>query len=228
MRHGSCVVTPTGQWFVWHFCAWMQPTANIIARAASVKSAPWQIRLTMSMPLATLPLAPILTWSRSPDPTSALCTNIRPSVSGMPTLSSNSTGPAPVPPSDPSTMMKSGQELRSIIALQMARNSRREPMHSLKPTGLPPLRSRSWSMKSISSSGESNALCDGGDTIVCPTSTPRASATSSFTFAPGSSPPSPGFAPWEILIEMAFTWSREARSLNLSGSKWPSGVRQPK
>ncbi len=28
-----------------HFSAWIQPTANIIARAARVKSAPWQTRL---------------------------------------------------------------------------------------------------------------------------------------------------------------------------------------
>lgn len=32
-RRGSWVVTPVGHLFVWHFWAWMQPTANIIARA---------------------------------------------------------------------------------------------------------------------------------------------------------------------------------------------------
>ena len=62
----------------------------------------------MSMPVATLPLAPILIRSRRPVPTSALCTIIRPSVSGVPTWSSNSSGAAPVPPSAPSTTMKSG------------------------------------------------------------------------------------------------------------------------
>lgn len=35
-RRGSWVVTPTGQVLVWQRCAWMQPTANIIARAALV------------------------------------------------------------------------------------------------------------------------------------------------------------------------------------------------
>jgi len=35
-RRGSWVVTPTGHRLVWQRCAWMQPTANIIARAAFV------------------------------------------------------------------------------------------------------------------------------------------------------------------------------------------------
>ena len=38
----------------------------------------------MSMPVATLPLAPIRIRSRRPVPTSALCTIISPSVSGVP------------------------------------------------------------------------------------------------------------------------------------------------
>ena len=39
------------------------------------------------------------------------------------------------------------------MALQMARNSVRAPMHSLKPTGLPSDRLRSVAMKWTSSSG---------------------------------------------------------------------------
>ena len=50
----------------------------------------------------------------------------------------NSSGAAPVPPSSPSTTMKSGKMPVSSIALQIARNSHGWPMHSLKPTGLPP------------------------------------------------------------------------------------------
>ncbi len=75
-RRASWVVTPTGHRLVWQRWAWMQPTANIIARAARVKSAPWIRRLMMSIPLATLPEAPILIRSRSPVPTNALCTSI--------------------------------------------------------------------------------------------------------------------------------------------------------
>ena len=77
----------------------------------------------MSEPVATLPLAPSLIRPRRPAPTSALCTVIRPSVSGVPTWSAYSIGAAPVPPSAPSTMMKSGVVPSSTIALQIARNS---------------------------------------------------------------------------------------------------------
>ncbi|MCU1696637.1 MAG: hypothetical protein JWR34_2700 [Mycobacterium sp.] len=90
VRAGSWVATPVGQWLVLHLSAWMQPTANIMARADIVKSAPWHTRLTMSTPLATLPDAPTRMRSRRPEPTRLLCTSIRPSVSGMPTWSSNS------------------------------------------------------------------------------------------------------------------------------------------
>ena len=108
-------------------------------------------RLTMSTPLATLPDAPILNWSRSPVPTRLLCTSIRPSVSGMPTWSSNSCGAAPVPPSEPSTMTKSGVMPVASMALQIDRNSVRAPTHSLKPTGLPPDSLRSVAMNAINS-----------------------------------------------------------------------------
>ena len=79
------MATPTGQWFVWHFCAWMQPVAIIIPRADMVKSAPWIMRLTMSEPETTLPAAPMRIMCRSPVPTRALCTSMSPSVSGVPT-----------------------------------------------------------------------------------------------------------------------------------------------
>jgi hypothetical protein len=131
----------------------MQPTANIIARALFVKSAPCTIRLTMSAPVAILPLAPTRTRSRRPQPTSALWTNSRPSVSGRPTWSSNSSGAAPVPPSAPSTMTKSGAVPSSSIALQTARNCTRDPTQSLKPTGLPPLSSRIRTRNRTSSRG---------------------------------------------------------------------------
>jgi hypothetical protein len=70
----------------------------------------------MSEPVATLPLAPIRTRSRRPRTTNALLSIISPSVSGVTTWSSYSTGAPPVPPSDPSTMMKSGPVPSSTIA----------------------------------------------------------------------------------------------------------------
>ena len=102
-------------------------------------------------------------------------------------------------------MMKSGVIPRSIIALQIPRNSRREPTHSFIPTGLPPDSFRRVAMKSTSSTGVLNAVCAGGEITVWPTGTPRVSAISGETLTPGSTPPNPGFAPCESLIEMAFT-----------------------
>src|SRR5690625_37968 len=86
----------------------------------------------------------------------------------------NSTGAAPVPPSAPSTTMKSGMMLVSSMALAMPINSQGWPMHSLEPTGLPPLSSRSWRMNSISSRGVEKALCRGGDTQSRSMGMPRA------------------------------------------------------
>ena len=110
----------------------------------------------MSTPVATFPLAPILTRSRRPVPTSALCTVISPSVSGVPMWSSYSRGAAPVPPSAPSTTMKSGVTPSATIALQIASTSTRDPTHSLNPTGLPPASSRIRAMNSTSSLGVEN------------------------------------------------------------------------
>ena len=83
-------------------------------------------------------------------------------------------------------------------------------------------------MKSMSSSGVRNALWEGGEITVCPTGTPRVRAISGLTFAAGSTPPSPGFAPWESLMEMHLTCGRAALAANSPGSKRPSASRQPK
>ena len=69
---------------------------------------------------------------------SALLTKTNASLIGVPTEFVISVGAAPVPPSPPSTVIKSGVIPVSIIALQMARNSSCRPIHNLKPTGLPP------------------------------------------------------------------------------------------
>ena len=53
--------------------------------------------------------------------------------------------------------MKSGRMPVSSIALQMPMNSQGWPMHSLKPTGLPPDSSRSRAMKCIISIGVAKA-----------------------------------------------------------------------
>ena len=77
------------------------------ARAELHQSAPSAIERAIADAVTILPLAPILNLSRMPAPTSVFWTSIRPSASGEPIESENSSGAAPVPPSPPSTTMKS-------------------------------------------------------------------------------------------------------------------------
>ena len=105
---GSCVVTPVGQRSVWQLSDWMQPSENMKPRAELHQSAPIAIARAMSKAVAILPAAPIRMRSRALMPISALWTKLTPSRIGMPRWSMNSSGAAPVPPSLPSTTMKSG------------------------------------------------------------------------------------------------------------------------
>ena len=138
MRCGLWVVTPVGHVLVLQRSAWMQPTANIMTLATLHMSAPNAILVTMSKPVAICPLAMSRILSRSLIPKRQLCTNTIASLSGVPKLLLNSRGAAPVPPSAPSTVMKSGVIPVANIALQIPMNSLRTPKHSLKPIGLPP------------------------------------------------------------------------------------------
>jgi len=61
--------------------------------------------------------------SRSPTPINARFTKTNASRIGVPTELIISVGAAPVPPSPPSTVIKSGVMPVSIIALQIAKNS---------------------------------------------------------------------------------------------------------
>ena len=101
----------------------------------------------------------------------------------------NSAGAAPVPPSLPSTTMKSGVMPVSRIALAIANHSQGWPIASLKPVGLPPDSDLSRSMKRSSSMGVVNAEWAAGDTQSFHAGTPRAWAISGVTLGPGSTPP---------------------------------------
>lgn len=140
----------------------------------------------------------------------------------------NPAGPAPVPPSDPSTTTKSGARPSATIARHTARNSRREPTHSLNPIGLPPASSRSRARNSTSSRGVEKTRCEGGDTTVSPTGTFRSRAISALTFTPGSTPPLPGADPWDSFNDTHLTSGSAALSANSRASKPPSASRQPK
>ncbi len=144
----------------------------------------------MSNALTILPAAPMRMRSRRSSPTRVLCTSISASCMGTPTWSMNSAGAAPVPPSAPSTTMKSGSSCGcvaacSCIALAIPNHSQGWPMASLKPTGLPPESPRSRATNCSRPSGVENAACCAGDTQSSPIGTPRVAEISALTFMAG-------------------------------------------
>ncbi|MNE41572.1 hypothetical protein D3C80_1356510 [compost metagenome] len=202
--------------------------ANMKPRAELTQSAPMASTLAMSKALTILPAAPMRMLERRFRPTRVLCTNIRPSRIGTPMLSLNSRGAAPVPPSLPSTTMKSGVMPVASMALAMPMNSHGWPRQNLKPTGLPPDSSRRLATNCSNSTGVRKALCAAGEMQSLPARTPRVSAISALTLCPGRIPPWPGLAPWLSLISIIFTCRERACSAKRCGSKRPSSVRQPK
>jgi hypothetical protein len=61
-----------------------------------------------------------------------------------------------------------------------------------------------------------------------PTGTPRMAAISRVTFTPGSTPPSPGLAPWLILISIARVGLPSMFASKVSSEKPPFESRAPK
>ena len=72
-------------------------------------------------------------------------------------------------------------------------------------------------MKCISSTGVLNAEWRAGEMQSTPIGTPRASAISGVTLAPGSTPPWPGLAPCDSLISIILTCGSCACAANRSG-----------
>src|SRR5690606_41446566 len=72
----------------------------------------------------------------------------------------------PVPPSAPSTMMKSGVMPVASMALQIDRNSERDPTHSLKPTGFPSASVRRVAMNVMRSEEHTSEL-QSRENLVC-------------------------------------------------------------
>src|SRR5262245_47285478 len=99
---------------------------------------------------------------------------------------------------------------------------------ALKPTGLPPDKSRNCAMKCIISTGVLNAEWRAGEMQSTPIGTPRAFAISAVTLAPGNTPPWPGLAPCDSLISTILTCRSCACAAKRSTQNEPSSLRQPK
>src|SRR5262245_12768723 len=127
----------------------------------------------------------------------------------------NSSGAAPVPPSVPSTTIKSGVRLVVSIALTKARNSQGCPTHNLKPTGLSPDRRLNSAMNSIIPIGVEKAECLTGETQSWPMGTSRMREISRVTFAAGNTPPWPGLALGQLDFDHLDLGSRRVSSESL-------------
>ena len=100
---GSCVATPTGQVFKWHWRAITHPVATIAIVPKPYSSAPNIAAMTISRPERMPPSVRKTTRSRNSFSTSARCVSARPSSQGVPAFLMELSGEAPVPPSCPLT-----------------------------------------------------------------------------------------------------------------------------
>ena len=172
--------------------------------------------------------APANTTSRcSPAATKVWYTSAKPAWKGRATWSVKVSGPAPVPPSPPSTAMKSGPRPVEAMCQASSTQKLRAPTADLIPTGSP-LASARRSTKSTRPATSSNSGWRSGLRTVTPTGTPRAAAMTGVTLAPGSTPPRPGLAPWLSFTSMAFTGAEATEAIKASMLNRPSSPRAPK
>ena len=185
----------------------------------------------MSKAVTILPAAPMRMRVAQPDADQGVVhEDSSPSRIGMPRWSMNSSGAAPVPPSSPSTTMKSGQNSGLQHRLAMPEHSQGWPTQSLNPTGLPPessrssrdecAASRSASRTRYGCAGEtqSTPICDAAD---------RGDLRAS-PWPPGSTPPWPGLAPWRQLDLDHLDLALAAAAANFRRRKCRPALRQPK
>ena len=168
-----------------------------------------------------------VTRSAIPSRAKAEYTRAIPILNGSATFSVKTSGAAPVPPSPPSTVMKS--TARSSLAIRRASSSQKplSPIADLMPTGRP-VSSASISTKSSISSTSPKAEWRDGETQSSFADTSRTFAISSVTFEAGRSPPRPGFAPWLSLISSARMGASSSRPRSSARLKRPLRSRQPK
>ena len=135
----------------------------------------------------------------------------------------NTNGAAPVPPSPPSMVTKSTPRSEFAIAAMSSSQNVGSPTADLIPTGSP-VSAASSSTQSSMLSMSWKAVWREGLTQSRPCGIPRISAISSVTFAPGSKPPRPGFAPWLSLISIARTGADSISAASRCRSNRPSLV----
>jgi hypothetical protein len=168
------------------------------------------------------------TFSCRPRSAKARYTSVKPSLKGSATWSLNTSGAAPVPPSPPSMVMKSGARARSCpsrarsspeVHLAHGRlDAHRQPGRVGEP--LDEVEHRVDVVK--------GRVRRGADAVLAPIGMPRIFAISGVIFAAGSTPPRPGLAPWLSLISMARTGALATVLDEALQEKFPFSSRQPK
>ena len=206
------MATPVGHWLVLQRSAWMQPSANIIARAALHMSAPSATLVAIWKPVFTLPDAIRRIWSRRPAPTSALCTNDEPLVERR----ADRIGELERRRAGAALAAVDGDEVGHDARLQH-RLDDAEELVALADAQLEADRLAARGLAQLSAgtaAGRSacvNAVCAGGETTSWPSTTPRISTISGVSFAAGRMPPCPGLAPCDSLTSIIFTLGSVAR-----------------
>ena len=108
MSQRFCVATPVGQPPVWQRWAWMQPIASIASRPTLIMSQPSANASSAASGKPSRPAPMNTTSSAIPASRERGYTRAKPSLNGSATWSVNASGAAPVPPSPPSIVTKSG------------------------------------------------------------------------------------------------------------------------
>jgi hypothetical protein len=189
----------------------MQPIASIASRPTLIMSQPSASAFSAASGNPSRPAPMNTTSSARPARAKSGYTRDIASLNGSATWSLNVIGAAPVPPSPPSMVTKSGPPPVAAMRDASVSQKPRSPTADLTPTGSP-VASATRSTNAISPSTSENAEWAAGLAQSRPIGTPRMRAMCSVTFAAGSSPPSPGLAPWDSLISIARTGASATRS----------------
>ena len=112
----SCVQTPTGQVFEWHWRTMMQPIATSDSVPMPNSSAPRIAAITMSRPVLRPPSVRSFTRPRRPFSVSTWLTSDSPISHGVPAYLMLVCGEAPVPPTWPETRITSACALATPAA----------------------------------------------------------------------------------------------------------------
>ena len=196
LRSGFWVAIPTGHVSKWQTRIITQPITTSGAVANPNSSAPNSAAIITSLPVFNWPSHWTTIRSRKLFNKRVCWVSARPSSQGVPACLIEVRGDAPVPPSCPDIKTTSAWAFETPAATVPTPSSETN-LTWTRASGFAFLRSCiNWAKSSI----EYMSWCGGGEIKSTPGVEWRTSAIHGQTLWPGSWPPSPGLAPWAILI----------------------------